>query len=197
MRVDLKLDPTVWEQSYLYPQPNCLSENVISWEGNLLKNQKEDSFIISTSGKKYSYLFWEATTISQEANSLFIRAMDNYYIFSSEEVCDRLDDILIVKGLNTRERQDLITFWMPELTSKEFCLISFLNNNVYESIASLDVDPAPKRTLRIFMVFKPVDSIEGYHRCANLLEEEEKFDREEFKDSLVVEWGAMNLEKFY
>ena len=45
------------------------------------------------------------------------------------------------------------------------------------------------------MLFKPIDSMEGY--VTDNLIEEEKFNRENVSESLVVEWGAMNLDKYY
>ena len=134
-------------------------------------------------------------TKSNESNEYFKKIIDktSKYCFSSEEVCDRLDEILMKKGLNIIERQDFITYWMPQLTSKKFATLSFMNIEDYSAIASLDINPKPDKMIRVFMLFKPIDDYEE-----TLLKEDDKIEesREDIQQKLVIEWGALNLDNY-
>lgn len=195
--VKLNLNLEIWEPTHLYPTPSSFNRNIITWNCELIKNKEEDLNYLkmNTNKKFYSYIFWEALTLNDDANSFFINNLRKYYVFDSEVICDRLDDILHHKGLNTREREDFITYWMPDLVSKKYCMISFMDQCTYDSIANLKIEPCPEKILRVFMVFKPTDSLEEYE-TDNLIEEE-RFIRENMNESLVVEWGAMNLDNIF
>ena len=63
-------------------------------------------------------------------------------------------------GLNDRESNDFITYWLPDLMQHEFNLISF-HNQKYSEYVGLSVDPKPDTLIRVYMVWKglegPVD----------------------------------------
>jgi len=100
-----------------------------------------------------------------------------------------MDLALLKIGLNTKERNDFVTYWIPELEANSWNLVEFLvNSNVYNSLAQLCVEPAPDTILRVFMLFKGIPSpVEG---LGGNLEHVHPFNREGFT---VVEWGGMNL----
>ena len=117
----------------------------------------------------------------------------NFYCFSSKDICIQLDKILMKKGMNCNERQDFITFWLPELISKSNVIISFLPFEIYDSFANLKISPKPSKIIRIFMLFKPVDFQSNSQNFRDYIIEE-NIERENYNNTLVVEWGAMNLE---
>ena len=123
---------------------------------------------------------------------------NNFYIFKSENVCDKLDNILHKKGLSITEREDFITFWMSKLVSKKYVMISFMDDTSYNSLNQLVINPIPGKIIRVCMIFKSIDSIDQDLLRNVKVDSDEKENeiivrREEIKSELVVEWGGINL----
>ena len=134
----------------------------------------------------YEYLFWEGT-----------RSFDDYVFehaacVSSEDTAAFLEEYLEAAGLNDREIDDFISYWLPRLQASSYNLISFPSEE-YCNWAMLDVDPAPDTLIRVYMVFAPLKSpVEIPDHMA--LELPDKPERHGFT---VVEWGGSVLNDQY
>ena len=64
-----------------------------------------------------------------------------------------LREKLAFMGLTSREYNDFITFWVPEMCRNPYNLISF-STEQYEALAPLCISPAPDSVLRVHMVYK-------------------------------------------
>ena len=143
-----------------------------------------------------SYLFWEAKTANVNPNQLFldnfVRRKNSIYCFNSTDIEAGICLLLTNRGLNSKESYDLISYWLKDLTSKPYVAVSFLENKIYEELAVLNVEPKPKKLIRLFMLFNPINNpIEEVRG----MDYEEIVKRDEY-ESTVVEWGAMNLSEF-
>ena len=54
---------------------------------------------------------------------------------------------------------DFITYWFPQLKSKEYNLIKFLSKTDINARFPLDITPQPDTIIRIFMLFKPINRV--------------------------------------
>lgn len=127
--------------------------------------------------KVYPYLFWEG--IAYEYNP-----PKAGYVLAPYELDERLNTILMEMGLNQKESDDFREFWVPEMLKVKapFYKVSFLDQEVFEALAPLQVEPKPDSVLRIFMDYKPLKSF------IELPEPKvEKFERKGFS---VIEWGG-------
>ena len=124
--------------------------------------------------KVYYQLFWEGQSDYQYK-------MDKGFVIKGSETANFLDDKLAALGLNRREANEFITYWLPELEKNEYNFIHFAGSE-YEEQAKLKISPAADTKIRIFMVYKPLKAWQAI--------EEQKLEAVPRKGFTVVEWGG-------
>ncbi len=147
------------------------------WEVKTNENGK-----ITVNDKNYNYLYWEDS--------------DNYPLNVDKGFCVRgidtasfLEEKLEDLGLNEYERNDFITYWLPQMVGNKYNLISF-NPPEYEKYYALKTFPKADNTIRVMMIFKSSDEfidLEPQHLSA--------FNDVDRNGTTVVEWGGVNLDK--
>jgi hypothetical protein len=60
-------------------------------------------------------------------------------------------------GLTPREYNEFIVYWLPQMQDNKYNLITF-QWEAYEELAPLAISPAPDSSLRVFMVFAPLEA---------------------------------------
>jgi hypothetical protein len=178
VNVDLKLNlANNGKLSFTYPAYNKGWNSVVNENG------------INVDGKTYPYLFWEGN----QPGLSFLKIGNTIpaNVIPKENVITFLEESLTRMGLNSKEMTDFITFWAPQMIQHEKVAVQFLLNEDYdENIAHLEVTPKPKNSLRIYMIYRKVDSVfEVYSK--------QELEKQEFKrDGLtLVEWGGTELEE--
>ena len=143
---------------------------VIAKPDGTLKNLRDN--------KEYSYLFWEGN--SKEAKW----DLSKGFIVKGEDTREFLQDKLSKMGLNPKEYNEFIVYWMPLMKDNKYNFITFAGKE-YEEVAKLEISPKPDSVLRIFMVYKALDK-------PIVVEEQEinSFHRQGFT---VVEWGGTEI----
>lgn len=156
------------------------NENNMEWKNVTIKKDR-----ITYENNDYSYLFWEAVT-----KEMLFDMPDNKFCISTElkELYKFLNIILKRLGLNFREIQDMITYWIKDIIEHKYVVLSFLPLNIYEKIAKLTITPEPKQIIRVFMVFY---GSEQYVQYNSKIEDINQIDRND--EFLVVEWGGMGI----
>jgi hypothetical protein len=101
------------------------------------------------SGGSYPYLFWEADL----RNDI---DMSTGFVVSGGETRSFLRTKLASLGLSDSEAAAFIDYWAPRMDANEFNLVHF-EGPAYERVARLDVTPKPDTSIRVFMVFRPLD----------------------------------------
>jgi hypothetical protein len=205
--VDLLICPA-WDLSALYPTGSLhhkltdsnarlehLEQRHVSWS---VTADRCGSLTDNNTQRKYEYLVWEAKTngrsiaaseSSSVSTSLFSLDTSRAFCVSRSEVGTFMDNALERYGLNTRERNDCVTYWLHDLEEHAWVLVQFLDEAVYEAAAKLTIVPEPTQLIRVFFVFRGVD--EEVLGCGGSLPAAAK-TRSGF---VAVEWGAMNLSK--
>jgi hypothetical protein len=132
--------------------------------------------------RAHEYLFYEgvcddAVYSGYQFNEGFCVARADVVSFLESN----LDEI----GLNHREANDMITFWMARLMESNYVIIRFQLNEECNNIADLEITPKPDSELRIMMDFKNVD-------------EPREIKPQIFKPFIrkgftVIEWGGTDL----
>lgn len=129
-------------------------------------------------GEEYNYLFWEGNL-----NTVF--TFDKGFCVKGEDTAAFLKKALSEMGLIPSEYNDFIVYWLPQMEENAFNLISFAGME-YTDPAKLEITPKPDSTLRVFMVFKPLEKpVEIAPQTF------EKFERNGFT---VVEWGGAEID---
>lgn len=105
------------------------------------------------------------------------------FFVTPDSALDFLEDKLNQIGLNDKEANDFISFWLPVLQRNQNSLVSFQFDN-YSSSHLLKIDPQPDSILRVFLAIRPIKN-----RLSIAPQELPRFNRIGFS---VVEWGGTN-----
>ena len=140
---------------------------------------KPDGTLIDKNGKEYYSLFWEGVT-----NKAF--TMNEGKVVKKEDTAEFLENSLRILGLNYKEANEFIIYWLPELEKHPYNLIHF-STKEYEELAELTVTPAPDTVIRVFMVFKALDKPVEI--------KEQVLVPKSRKGFTVVEWGGSEVKE--
>lgn len=100
------------------------------------------------SGKRYYGLFWEGLEWNPPVS-------DTGYCFRREDFGAKMDSILEIKGLDYREREEFVTFWISRI-SHRFVAVRFPESEFSKAFPVV-VEPAPELFLRVFATFEQSD----------------------------------------
>lgn len=146
--------------------------DVIAYPDGKLVNQQD--------GKEYSYLYWEG----KQNNSSY--DLTRGFVVKGQDTALFLQDKLTQIGLNPKEYNEFIIYWLPQMIDNPYNLIHFATSEEYDKKIPLDISPTPDSILRVFMVFKPLTKFIDIK-----LQSFTPFIRNGFT---VVEWGGSRLE---
>jgi len=125
-------------------------------------------------GKNYNYLFWEGADNQQyDLSSGFVVKGSDTALF--------LQNQLAKMGLQPKEYNEFIVYWLPKMQHNPYNLIHFAGDD-YTNFAKLNILPKPDSILRVFMVYKPLNQ-----PVSILPQLFPTFSRNGFS---VVEWGG-------
>lgn len=173
---------------YLYPEEETEITVTLDYSGELTcaypacnggwtVTAQPDGTLTDAGGQTYNYLYWEGVS---DAEYDFSQG----FCVSGADTAAFLEDALARLGLDRREANEFIVYWLPRMESSAYNLISF-QSGAYTDHAVLTVTPEPDSVLRVFMAWKalkrPVDIPEQSLPA---------FDRSGFT---VVEWGGAEV----
>jgi len=134
-----------------------------------------DGKLSDASGKQYYALYWEGKDTSPYDFST------GFYV-TKDTAAHVLEKQLTKIGLNSRERNEFMIYWLPVLRDIGQSVIHFRLTDELQSQNKLTISPAPDSLLRVAMDIKPV-------RRPVVLPAQ-KLDSFERKGFAVVEWGG-------
>lgn len=108
-----------------------------------------DGTLTDTEGQTYNYLYWEGVS---ETEYDFSRG----FCVPGGETAAFLEDALADLGLNRREANEFIVYWLPRMEANPYNLIAF-QSDAYTDHARLTITPEPDTLLRVFMAWKPLE----------------------------------------
>lgn len=173
---------------YLYPEETTDVEVKLDYEGELLctypvyqngwsVTAEPDGTLTDADGKEYSYLFWEGIP---DVEYDFSKG----YVVKGTDTAEFLETKLAELGLNAKEANEFIVYWLPVMQNNPYNLITFQTDK-YTDSAKLHITPEPDSILRVFMSYKVLEKP---------IEIEEPtitpFERTGFT---VVEWGGSEV----
>lgn len=169
MDINVKLG---YKEKILISYPNYSDGwNVTAYpNGNLIDK--------NTNKELYS-LFWEGiNTISSDIK-------EEGFIVSGDDIERFLEEKLLILGLNDREKEEFIIFWLPKLKPNKYNYIRFETIEEQNENMPLIITPKPDTLIRVNMEFKKVN------KKINIREQKlKKIERNGFT---VVEWGGTIL----
>lgn len=141
------------------------------WNVHVLK----DGSIYDSDNKYYYALYWDENNINK------IDFNEGFYV-TKDNAIDFLEDKLSIIGLNDRERNEFIMYWLPKLEDNGKSLVYFELTNERELNNRLIINPKPDSMLRINMHIKKVNK--------KISIKEQKLNTFVRHGFSVIEWGG-------
>jgi len=154
--------------THTYPKYNAA-------QGWTVTAKPDGELLDKKTGKIYYNLFWEG-------KSSYKYDLSTGFVVKGEDVADFLDESLAKLGLNRREANEFITYWLPEMEQNKYNLVHF-STSEYQSQAPLDITPKADTEIRVFMVYQPLDAPQNIAP--------QTLTAPARKGFTLVEWGGM------
>ena len=194
----LTIEPSDWEPEpgvaykpviYLYPEVETDVSVKLILDGKLTctypayntgwkVTAAPDGTLTDAEGQTYNYLYWEGETNAQWD-------MAEGFCIKGEDTAAFLEEALEKLGLNRKEANEFIVYWLPLMEQNPYNIISF-QTDIYTDAAQLQIDPAPDTLIRVFMAWKAADSF------VELPEQE--LTAPERTGFTVIEWGGTEVQ---
>ena len=111
--------------------------------------------------------------------------MDEGFIVKGEDTIKSLEEKLEVLGLNEREAEEFIVYWLPKLESNKYNFIRFQTEEEINNNMPLEITPKPDTIIRILMEFKGLEE--------PIQIKEQKLITPQRTGFTVVEWGGTEI----
>ena len=157
---------------------------------NVIANPNGD-IIDTNTGRKLYALYWEGkNNMSQKIKEGFV--------VKSEETIPFLEEKLAKLGLNEKEAEEFIVYWLPQMQENKYNLIRFATKEEIEKDMPLNFSVQPDTVIRVLMQykgFKNTDEIKKYCNVKDIKEiQKQEINTPERKGFVAVEWGGSVIE---
>lgn len=136
-----------------------------------------DGTLTDTKGQTYNYLYWEGETHAQWD-------MTEGFCVKGKDTAAFLEQALEKLGLNRREANEFIVYWLPLMEQNPYNIIAF-QTDIYTDAAELQINPVPDALIRVFMAWKAADSFVALP--------EQELAAPERSGFTVIEWGGTEV----
>ena len=173
---------------YCYPEDTTELRISIAYKGELTTTYPkypEDGWkvtatpvgtLIDTNNREYYALYWEG-------NPTHPLTISEGQVVARDNTIEFLENQLEQLGLNEREANEFIVYWLPILERNPYNVISF-SFEAYENLAALTIEPQPDQLIRVMMLYQGLSTpiiIPSQEIVKNTVER---------KGFTVVEWGG-------
>lgn len=175
---------------YLYPEtdteltvtlgcPEKLSCAYPAYNSGWNVSAKPDGTLTDLStGRSLYALYWEGSQAE-------FRMTDEGFCVAGCDTAAFLEETLAKLGLNEREAEEFIIYWLPLMEDNAYNYIRFASAEEIESYMPLSFSVQPDSVIRINMVWKALD--------AQVLLAEQGLETPERSGFVAVEWGGVHL----
>lgn len=176
---------------YLYPEKEIQLSVRLGKENNITcsypeyKNgwnvlAKPDGTLVDIeTGRGLYALYWEGIR-SEKCN------LKEGFVVKGNQTIQFLEEKLAVLGLNERESEEFIVYWLPKLQKNEYNYIRFATLEEINNNMPLELSIEPDTLIRVLMQYKPLDKY--------MEVKEQKLVTPDRNGFTVVEWGGTEIE---
>lgn len=144
-----------------------------------VKAKPNGDLIDINTGRSLYALYWEGLNIIKPN-------MEEGFIIEGKDTIAFLEEKLAILGLNEREANEFIIYWLPKLENNKYNFIRFQTIEEINRNMPLQVEPAPDTTIRVMMEFK------GLNEKINV--KEQILETPQRNGFVLVEWGGTEIE---
>lgn len=146
---------------YLYPEvetavtvtlghPEYLTTTYPSYENSWQVKASPDGTLTDDKNRSYYGLYWEGQNHQSSIKK-------DGFIVEKDNIIPFLEEKLSLLGLNDKEANEFIVYWLPKLEQSEYNYIRFETIDEINSYMPLTITPEPDNIIRILMAYKPLD----------------------------------------
>jgi len=174
---------------YLYPKkdktkvtvsfakPEKLTTTYPKFKDKWVVTANKNGDLTDANGNYYYALYWE------EKQNKKVDFKTGYYV-TKDDAISFLEDKLKYIGLNDKERNEFIMYWLPILEKNKKSVVHFELTEERQKYNEIKIEPKPDSLLRISMHVKKVDK-----KPKNL--EKQQLSNFKRKGFVAVEWGGV------
>lgn len=173
---------------YLYPEEETAVEVALNLKGKLTCTYPKydnswkviaspDGTLKDENGQIYNYLYWEGEIANKWDTT-------RGFCVKGEDTAAFLENALEKLGLNRKEANEFIVYWLPLMEKNEYNIISF-QTSAYTDAATLSVSPSPDSVIRVFMTWKRSETFVDIPT--------QKLSAPVRQGFTVVEWGGTEI----
>lgn len=175
---------------YLYPTKEenisvkLLNEDLITHsypkynnEWNVRASNNGDLVDLKTNRKLYS-LYYESKNIVNFNT-------DDGFIVEGKDSIKFLEEKLEILGLNERESEEFIIYWLPRLENNKYNYIRFASTDEINKNMPLEINPKPDTLIRVLMIYKKLDD--------KIDIKEQELIQVNRNGYTVIEWGGTEI----
>lgn len=130
-------------------------------------------------GKDLYSLYYESE------NEVPHKVEEDGFIVKGEDAAEFLEEKLDILGLNYKEKEEFIVYWLPKLEANKYNYIRFATMDELNRNMKLEFSKEPDTLIRVMMTYKGLE---------NLIEvKEQELKTLERKGFVVVEWGGSEI----
>ena len=190
-------DMTVYKPIiYLYPDqeqelsvilgaPDRLTTTYPKYNNGWRVNAKPDGTLTDlNSGRELYSLYWEGVRN-------YTPSLSEGFVVKGEDSASFLEEKLDYLGLDQKEAEEFIVYWLPKLEASPYNLIKFEDSNTIENDMPLEIysdgsQIIPDTTIRVLMMYRPLSE-------PIKIPEQELAPTSARTGFTVVEWGGTEL----
>jgi hypothetical protein len=145
---------------------------------NVIAKPNGDLTDLDTGNKLYS-LYYESN------NKNGYKMEKDGFCVERENVVTFLEEKLEILGLNYKEKEEFMVYWLPQLEKYDYVYIRFADGNEISNNMGLEIEPKPDTLIRVMMTWK------GLEKPVDV--EEQKLPEVTRNGYTVVEWGGTEI----
>lgn len=131
-------------------------------------------------GRSLYALYWEGEGIPKNTD------MQEGYCIKGENTAKFLEEKLAILGLNERESEEFIVYWLPQMEDNRYNYIRFETIEEQNDAMPLQITPKPDNLIRVMMDWKGLDE--------PIKVQEQEIETPSRNGYTVVEWGGSKIE---
>ena len=168
------------EVKVLVGKPENLTHTYPKYEdGWKVKAKPNGDLVDIKTGRTLYALYWEG-------KNTIAPTLEEGFVVKGEDTIKFLEEKLEILGLNEREANEFIIYWLPKLESNKYNYIRFQTKDQIDENMPLQITPEPDNCIRVMMEYK------GLEEMINI--KEQKLGHAPARSGYtVVEWGGTEI----
>lgn len=122
----------------------------------------------------------------ESKNGYDFKVEEDGFVVKGEDTASFLEEKLKILGLNYKEAEEFIVYWLPKLEKNNYNYIRFASPEELEKNMPLNITPAPDTRIRILMTYKGLKT--------PIKVQEQTLKPMERSGFTAVEWGGTEID---